>query len=80
VMHLQFESRTLNLAQDDNKEENWRLGYPHKISGTVFYFIALESEKLFVEKSEVLGIYNEFGGSSYKPTRSKNVLFINSIT
>ena len=71
---------TLNLAQDDNKEENWRLGYPHKISGTDFYFIALESEKLFVEKSEVLGMYSEFGGSSYKPTRSKNVLFINSIT
>ena len=71
---------TLNLAQDDNKEENWRLGYPHKISDTDFYFIALESEKLFVEKSEVLGMYSEFGGSSYKPTRSKNVLFINSIT
>jgi len=71
---------TLNLAQDDNKEENWRLGYPHKISDTDFYFIALESEKLFVEKSEGLGMYSEFGGSSYKPTRSKNVLFINSIT
>ena len=27
---------TLNLAQDDNKEENWRLGYPHKISGGEF--------------------------------------------
>ena len=25
-------------------------------------------------------MYSEFGGSSYKPTRSKNVLFINSIT
>ena len=71
---------TLNLAQDDNKEENWRLGYPHKISDTDFYFIALESEKLFVEKSEGLGMYSEFSGSSYKPTRSKNVLFINSIT
>ena len=71
---------TLNLAQDDNKEENWRLDYPHKISDTDFYFIALESEKLFVEKSEGLGMYSEFSGSSYKPTRSKNVLFINSIT
>ncbi|ODB43248.1 hypothetical protein BB427_23235 [Pseudoalteromonas sp. BMB] len=44
------EQPTLNLAQDDKKEEKWGLGYPRKVGNTDFHFIPLESEKLSVEK------------------------------
>jgi hypothetical protein len=74
------EQPTLNLAQDDKKEEKWSLGYPRKVGDTDFHFIPLESEKLSVEKKERGRIYENFGGSSYTPTRSKNVLLINGNT
>tara|TARA_R110001592_G_scaffold361718_1_gene673238 strand:+ start:663 stop:1394 length:732 start_codon:yes stop_codon:yes gene_type:complete len=74
------EQPTLNLAQDDKKEEKWSLGYPRKVGETDFHFIPLESEKLSVEKKERGTIYESFGGSSYTPTRSKNVLLINGDT
>ena len=34
---------TLNLAQDDKKEEKWSLGYPRQVGETDFHFIPLES-------------------------------------
>ncbi|WP_448568204.1 hypothetical protein [Thalassotalea ganghwensis] len=70
---------TLNLAQDEKKEEKWSLGYPSKVGNTDFYFIPLESEKLSVEKKERGRMY-EFSSGSYTPTRSKNVLLINGNT
>ncbi len=74
------EQPTLNLAQDDKKEEKWSLGYPRKVGNTDFHFIPLESEKLSVEKKERGRIYENFSGGSYTPTRSKNVLLINGNT
>ncbi|WP_416306439.1 hypothetical protein [Neptunicella sp. SCSIO 80796] len=74
------EQPTLNLAQDDKKEEKWSLGYPRKVGNTDFHFIPLESEKLSVEKKERGRMYENFSGGSYTPTRSKNVLLINGNT
>ncbi len=74
------EQPTLNLAQDVKKEEKWSLGYPRKVGETDFHYIPLESEKLSVEKKQRGRIYENFGGSSYTPTRSKNVLLINGST
>ncbi|WP_149980725.1 hypothetical protein [Pseudoalteromonas rhizosphaerae] len=75
------EPPALNLADDKNEEEKWRLGYPRRVGETDFYYIELESEKLTVEasiqaESEVLAMFS----SKYKPTRSKNVMFINGKT
>ncbi|MBB1308995.1 hypothetical protein H5162_06015 [Pseudoalteromonas sp. SR41-8] len=75
------EPPALNLADDKNEEEKWRLGYPRRVGETDFYYIELESEKLTVEasiqaESEVRAMFS----SKYKPTRSKNVMFINGKT
>ncbi|MGO2370818.1 MAG: hypothetical protein ACTH5C_00440 [Pseudoalteromonas prydzensis] len=75
------EPPALNLADDKNEEEKWRLGYPRRVGETDFYYIELESEKLTVEASiqaeaEVRAMFS----SKYKPTRSKNVMFINGKT
>jgi hypothetical protein len=84
VKNNQIEQTTLNLAKDNNNEEKWGLGYPHKIEGTDFYYIPLQSEKLTVETREDVvenfngGITENFSGRSYNPTESKNVLLINS--
>ncbi|BDF93865.1 hypothetical protein [Pseudoalteromonas sp. KAN5] len=80
------EPPTLNLADDKNEEEKWRLGYPQRVGKTDFYYIELESEKLTVEADTEHGlgqVVENFSGSSYykhKPTRSKNVMFINGKT
>lgn len=71
----------LNLAEDKNEEEKWRLGYPQRVGKTDFYYIELESEKLTVEASEqdesnVRAMFS----SKYQATRSKNVMFINGKT
>lgn len=76
----------LNLAEDKNEEEKWRLGYPRRIGETDFYYIELESEKLTVEADTERGlgqVVENFSGSSYykhRPKRSKNVMFINGKT
>lgn len=75
------EPPALNLADDKNEEEKQRLGYPRRVGETDFYYIELESEKLTVEASiqaeaEVRAMFS----SKYKPTRSKNVMFINGKT
>lgn len=72
------EQPTLNLAEDENDEEKWSLGYPNKIGETDFYYIPLESEKLTVETKG--RIVENFSGGSYNPTRSKNVIFIDGKT
>jgi hypothetical protein len=81
-----IERTTLNLAKDSENEEKWSLGSPRKISGTDFYYIALQSEKLTVETRESAvenfnggGIHNFIGGN-YNPTKSKNVMLINGNT
>jgi len=67
--------QTLNLADDVKGEENWSLGNPIEISGSNFYYLPLESEKISIEsRSEVMN----FSGGRYRPTRAKNVMFINS--
>jgi len=68
---------TLNLAQDESAEEKWSLGYPRDIGGSSFYYIPLESEKTTVDSRR--GVAN-FSSGGYKPTRSKNVIFIDSNT
>ncbi|KPH60202.1 hypothetical protein AMS58_18465 [Pseudoalteromonas porphyrae] len=81
-----IEPPTLNLADDKNEEEKWRLGYPQRIGKTDFYFIELESEKLTIEaetEREFGQVTENFNGSSYykyNATRSKNVMFINGKT
>ena len=72
------EQPTLNLAEDNQNNEKWSLGYPQYVGDTDFYYIPLESEKLTVEKKSRDIQY--FNGSSYTPTRSKNVILINSKT
>ena len=72
------EQPTLNLAQDNKKEEKWSLGYPRKVGKTDFHYIPLESEKLTAEKRS--SSIRNFSSGSYNPTRSKNVLLINGIT
>ncbi|MBB1422342.1 hypothetical protein H5200_10470 [Pseudoalteromonas sp. SG43-7] len=80
------EPPALNLADDKNEEEKWRLGYPQRVGETDFYYIELESEKLTVEADTERGlgqVVENFSGSSYyknRPTRSKNVMFINGKT
>jgi len=73
------EPPALNLADDKNEEEKWRLGYPRRVGETDFYYIELESEKLTVEASIQAEVRAMFS-SKYKPTRSKNVMFINGKT
>jgi hypothetical protein len=81
-----IERTTLNLAKDSKNEEKWRLGYPQKIKGTDFYYIPLQSEKLTVETRESAvenfngRIAENFSGRRYNPTKSKNVMLINSTT
>jgi hypothetical protein len=71
------QQQTLDLADDVADEEKWSLGYPQEIHGSEYYFIPLESENRKVEeKSKVLNLYS----SNYIPTRSKNILFISSIS
>lgn len=75
------EPPALNLADDKNEEEKWRLGFPQRVGKTDFYYIELESEKLTVEASEqdesnVRAMFS----SKYQATRSKNVMFINGKT
>ncbi len=72
------EQPTLNLAEDNQNNEKWSLGYPQYVGNTDFYYIPLESEKLTVEKKSRDIQY--FNGSGYTPTRSKNVILINSKT
>lgn len=71
----------LNLAEDKNEEEKWRLGYPRRVGETDFYYIELESEKLTVEASgqDESNVHAMFS-SKYQATRSKNVMFINGKT
>lgn len=71
------EQPTLNLAQDENAEEKWSLGYPHEIEGSNFYYIPLESEKTSVNSK---GRVAKFSSGGYRATRSKNVIFIDSNT
>jgi len=71
------EQPTLNLATDKDGEEKWNLGYPNRIGETGYYYVPLESEKLFVKKQSRTQSFSMF---DYKPTRSKNVIFINSNT
>lgn len=73
-----IEQPTLNLTEDNQNKEKWSLGYPEYIRGTDFYYISLESEQLIIETKNRNIEY--FSDSSYTPTRSKNVIFINSIT
>ncbi|WP_076419081.1 hypothetical protein [Colwellia sp. UCD-KL20] len=68
---------TLNLAEDADDEEKWSLGYPNIIGNTGFYYVPLESEKLYVDKK---GRAESFSMYKYIPTRSKNIVFINSNT
>ncbi|TQF67628.1 hypothetical protein [Pseudoalteromonas luteoviolacea] len=77
------EQTTLNLAQDDNKEEKWSLGHPQEVGNTDYHYILLESEKFTVDKEERITAIEGFNGKShisYRPTRSKNVLLINGNT
>lgn len=69
---------TLNLAEDNQNNEKWSLGYPKYVGETDYYYIPLESEKLTVEKK--ISNVEYFNGSGYTATRSKNVILINSIT
>ena len=73
--HVQ--QQTLNLAEDEKQQEKWKLGYPGKVEGSDFYFIPLESEKLDIEVKADVTVYNNFsGGYKYRPTGSKNILFL----
>ena len=73
------QEQTLDLANDDKNTEKWSLGYPEEIPGSKFYLIPLESENKHVEeKSRGMQLYGS--GSSYSSNRSKNILFINSVT
>jgi hypothetical protein len=71
------EQPSLNLATDESGEEKWNLGYPNRIGKTDFYYVPLESEKLYVKKQSRVESFSMY---DYKPTRSKNVIFINSNT
>lgn len=71
-----IERPSLNLAEDVQNDENWSLGYPERITGTSFYFIPLESDKLTIEKKDNKLHY--FSGGSHSRIRWKNVVFINS--
>ena len=68
---------SLNLALNEDGEEKWSLGYPNRIGETEYYYVPLESEKLYVKKQSRVESFSMF---NYKPTRSKNVVFINSNT
>lgn len=75
------QQQTLNLAEDEKQQEKWKLGYPRKVEGSDFYFIPLESEKLDIEVKADVTVYNNFsGGYKYRPTGSKNILFLNDKT
>lgn len=68
---------SLNLATDEDGEEKWNLGYPNRIGETDYYYVQLESEKLYVKKQSRVESFSMY---DYKPTRAKNVVFINSNT
>ena len=74
------QEQTLDLADDATDTEKWSLGYPEEIHGNEYYFIPLESEnKEIKENKEKFQSFNLYS-SNYSRTRSKNILFINSVT
>lgn len=72
--------QALNLAKDEKRQENWKLGYPRKVANSDYFYIPLESEKMTIEVKENAEIYNFSGSYKYTSTRSKNILFINDKT
>lgn len=68
---------SLNLAEDEDGEEQWSLGYPNRIGTSDYYYVPLESEKLHVKKQSRL---KSFSSYDHRSTRSKNVVFINGNT
>tara|TARA_B100000768_G_scaffold180296_1_gene199863 strand:+ start:2256 stop:2951 length:696 start_codon:yes stop_codon:yes gene_type:complete len=68
---------SLNVAKDEDGEEKWNLGYPNRIGETDYYYVQLESEKLYVKNQSRVESFSMY---DYKPTRAKNVVFINSNT
>lgn len=74
---------TVNLAEDKQGIEKWRLGFPRGISGYDLYYLPLESENSevdVVEKfSSAIVIRNNFSGYNGH-SKAKNLIFINSKT